>query len=142
MSLRRRYSTWIIIAFSLFGMVVFGIALIGGMSLEKFLLAVLAPISPAFLWGIREFSRQSGTTKTLERLKNYLESLWTEVITNSLPPDKAETNARHLQDGIFEHRGNSPLIFDWVYEFLRSEHEEQMQKGAEDLAKDALRRPD
>lgn len=142
MSLRRRYSTRIIIAFFLFGMVVFGIGLIGGMSLEKFLLAVLAPISPALLWGIREYNRQNEATRILQRLKNYLESLWTEVTKNSFLPDRAETNARHLQDGIFDHRANSPLIFDRVYEFLCSEHEEQMQKGAEELAKEALGRPD
>lgn len=140
MSLRRRYSTWIIIAFFIFGVSVSLIGVIGGMTMEKFLLTVMAPILPALLWGIREYKRQMAAVETLNHLKNYTESLWTNVTRSSLPAEQAETKSRHLQDGIFEHRRNSPLIFDWVYELLRSAHEEQMQKGAEELAEEALKR--
>ena len=41
--------------------------------------------------------------------------------------------SRELQDAIFNHRSSSPLIFDWVYNFLRSRMEEQMNAGADQL---------
>ena len=141
MSLRHRYSTWIIISFFVFGFLLLMIGLIGGMTMEKFVLVVLAPILPAFLWGAREYKRQTNAVKTLERLKSYTESLWTDVVINSLAPDKAEKRSRHLQDEIFEHRQSNPLIFDWIYKRLRRSHEEKMIKGAEEFVKEALGLP-
>jgi hypothetical protein len=41
--------------------------------------------------------------------------------------------SRELQDAIFNHRASSPLIFDWVYNFLRRRMEEQMNAGADQL---------
>nr|WP_298920801.1 S-4TM family putative pore-forming effector [uncultured Nostoc sp.] len=49
--LRRRYSKWVIFVLVTLSIIVFLIGLIGGLTLEKFLLAVLAPLTPAFVLG-------------------------------------------------------------------------------------------
>jgi hypothetical protein len=35
------------------------LGLVGGLTLEKFVLAILAPMSAAMLWGMREYKRQT-----------------------------------------------------------------------------------
>lgn len=46
--------------------------------------------------------------------------------------------SRELQDAIYNHRVSSPLIFDWIYNRLRSQMEERMNAGAQELV-DQLR---
>lgn len=118
--------------------IVFIIGFATGMNMEKFILAVLAPISPFILWTIREYKKQRESLTLLDRLKAYVEGLWSDVIAKKLPPKQIEVKSRELQDEIYDHRCNDPLIFNWIYRLLRTQYEGHMNKGAEKLVEDAL----
>lgn len=111
------------------------LSLIGGLTFEKFVIATLAPISPALLWGMLEHKRQTRAIQTRERLKGFAEGLWRQAITSSSP---TLDESRDLQDEIYDTRRTDPRIFNWIYALLWKDEEEDMKAGAERLVKQFL----
>jgi hypothetical protein len=137
-ALRRRYAFLVITILAILILAVFAVGIIAGMPLETFFLAILAPLTPAFILGIREYNRHMESAKTLDRLKNHADDIWRKAVGNELSPIQLEYESRELQDEIYNHRQSSPLIFDWIYARLRRQHEEQMNKAASELVDEAL----
>ena len=79
--LRRRYSNWIVIILVALTTTVLLIGLIGGLTLEKFLLAVLAPLIPAFVFGLRQYTEHNEAATRLDRLRENAEALIPTVRT-------------------------------------------------------------
>jgi hypothetical protein len=131
--LRRRYCGWIngTLAVVIASVIILG--LINGMSLQKFVLAVAAPLLPAILWAGREYRRQKDTALRSDRLRGYGESLWEQVIKNEVDESEVSKRSRELQDAILVRRQESAPVFDWIYKLLRSKHEEQMNIGAQKM---------
>jgi SMODS-associating 4TM effector domain len=139
--LRRRYSSWIIIILVALTTTVLLISLIGGLTLEKFLLAVLAPLTPAFVFGLRQYTEHNETAARLDRLREDAEALIQEVIDGRFTQQNLERESHSLQTQIYDNRRRSPLIFDWLYVRLRDKDDEQMNRGAESLAQDLTQSP-
>ena len=139
--LRRRYSKWIVIILIILTIVVFLIGLVGGLTLEKFLLAVLAPLVPAFVLGLRQYTEHNEAAGRLDRLRENSEILLQNAVSKKLTRQDLELESYSLQTQIYDNRRRSPLIFDWLYSRLKHAHEEQMNKGAEALVQDLIRSP-
>lgn len=139
--LRRRYSKWIVVIFITLTITVFLIGLVGGLTLEKFLLAVLAPLTPAFVLGLRQYTEHNEAATRLDRLRENAEILVQQTITKKLTQQDLERESYSLQNQIYDNRRRSPLIFDWLYSRLRREDEEQMNKGAESLVQELIQNP-
>ena len=135
-NLRRRYCFWLGFILIIASILVFLIGFIGEMDMEKFVLAVLAPLSPAILLGIREYRKQHDAAERLDRLKSYVEDIWAKAIKNEIALEQIERESRDIQDAIFDCRSNNPLIHDIIYRYLRNAQEEQMNKGANELAEE------
>jgi hypothetical protein len=131
--LRRRYCGWIGGTLSAVSACVFVLGLVNGMSLHKFVLAVVAPLLPAALWAAREYKRQQDTARRSDRLKEYGESLWEQIIKSEVDESEVSKRSRELQDAILIRRQESAPVFDWIYNLLRSKHEEQMNVGAQKM---------
>ncbi|WP_286858658.1 S-4TM family putative pore-forming effector [Methanosaeta sp. UBA356] len=135
-NLRRRYCFWSGILLIVASILVFFIGLVGEMDMEKFVLAVLAPLSPAILLGIREHMQQHDAAERLDRLKSYVEEIWAKAIKNEIALEQIERESRAIQDAIFDCRSNNPLIYDRIYRYLRNAQDAQMNKGANELAEE------
>ena len=131
--LRRRYRCGIVTALILISGSVFFLGFLTGMNLQKFVLAVAAPLSPTLLWGIREARRQEAAAAALDRLRDFVEGFWMEVSRNKLTESTATSRSRDLQNEILSHRRANPLVFDWIYRYQRRKYEEQMNVSAEDM---------
>lgn len=138
---RRRYSKWVIFVLVTLSSIVFLIGLIGGLTIEKFLLAVLAPLTPAFVFGLRQYIEHNEAANRLDRLRENAEALLQEVISGRFTPQDLERESYSLQAQIYDNRRRSPLIFDWLYSRLRRKDEEQMNKGAEALIQELNQSP-
>src|SRR5262249_54171782 len=138
--LRRQFATWVLVAVALTGPTVFAIGLVGGMSLEKFVLAVLAPVLPAALWGIRTVRSPFEAAEATDRLAAHSEDLWEKAVKGDLSKAQCEREARALQDEIFERRKSDPIIFDWVYRVFRSSYEDQAKRSADSLVAEAVKK--
>lgn len=96
-------------------------------------LTIAAPLSPAFLWGMREARRQGAAALALNRLRELGENLWADIVRGSISEAEATIRSRQLQDAILLRRQTNPLVFDWIYRCLRRGYEAQMNFGAEDM---------
>jgi len=139
--LRRRYSKWIVITLITLTIVVFLIGLVGGLNLEKFLLAVLAPLTPAFVLGLRQYNEHNEAATRLDRLRENAEIIVQKVINKKLSQQDLEQESYSFQTQIYDNRRHSPLIFDSLYSRLRRQDEEQMNKGAESLVQELVQNP-
>lgn len=129
--LRRRYGTWVVSTVVVLVLIVFTLGLVKGMSLQSFVLAVLAPLLPAVQWAARERTRQIETAKESDRLREYSESVWEDIVRGKSLEREIVRCSRELQDGILVRRREGAAIFDWVYRCLRRKQEEQMNVGAQ-----------
>jgi hypothetical protein len=136
---RRRYATWVVATVVVMMLLMIGLGFIGGLTVEKLILAILLPLSPALLLGVRQFSEQTEAADRLDRLKDHAESLWSELCDGGART-KLTIKCRALQDEIFENRKRSPLVFDWIFGKLRNNYDAQMNHGAQELAEIAKRR--
>lgn len=101
-------------------------------TMTTFVLSTLAPMTPVMIWALRECNRQAATIELLDRLNNEVKK-FLDRARSGATEQEISMRSRELQDAIFNHRTSSPLIFDWVYNRLRSSMEEQMNAGAEQL---------
>jgi SMODS-associating 4TM effector domain len=62
---RRRYAAWVIGGVVITSVCILGLGFIGGITVEKLLLAIFLPLSPALLLGIRQFSDQSEAAESV-----------------------------------------------------------------------------
>jgi hypothetical protein len=120
---------------------IFAVSLITGLarhfSLEDFLLTFWIPVSPAYLWAIREFRKQQSVAKTSEGHKIYLEGIWAKLLSGGIPVSELEEQeSRKLQDEIYRRRRDGALVFSWLYNRLRGRHEGQADKGAAELVRE------
>ena len=138
---RRRYATTIAIAFAfafaLVALIVLVIGLASGATLLNFLFLVAAPLSPSFSLAFRQITEQRDAADRLEKLKTHLERLWSEVLL-TITSDGFLTQARVLQDEIFDGRKRNPLVFDAIFKVLRSGHEDTMVRTADELISEIL----
>jgi len=138
--LRQRYANWVVGTVSLLSVCVFALGLLNGMSLQKLVLAVMAPLLPAALWATREWRRQSETALESGRQKEDSESLWCHVVRGEVPESEVSRRSRELQDAILVRRRQGAPVFDWVYRCLRRKQEEQMNVGAQKMLDEIRRR--
>lgn len=135
--LRRRYAAYMVGLAVALTALVFTLGLVGGLTVSKFFLAVLAPLMPVYTLVMRQYGEHKQSAAALDRLKEHAEKLWDRALAGSLTPEALAVESRSLQDEIYERRRSSPLIFDWVYRRLRDSQEEQMNKGAGELVEQA-----
>jgi predicted pore-forming effector associated with SMODS systems len=135
--LRRRYATGVGAIVGTLSVFVFSIGLIGGFTVDRFFMVVIAPLMPAFALGTRQYTDHQQSATALDRLKEHAEKIWKNAKEKKSLPEELTKESRDLQDEIYDCRRKNPLIFDWIYTRLKRDHEIQMNVGAETLIEEA-----
>jgi hypothetical protein len=135
--LRRRYASWVIAVLGILAVLVLVIGLIGGLTLAKFCLVVAAPLAPALSLGITQYRENMDAANTLDRLRDKAEDIWPRALSQKETDQTLYHYSVQLQDGIYDNRSRSPMIFNWFYTSLRDEKEASMNKGAEAFVEEA-----
>jgi hypothetical protein len=137
-TLRKRYCTGLKALLWALGIFLFAFGIHRGMTMDVFVLAVLAPLTPAILWGVREIRKNSSAADELSKLQAYIDELWHKALAGS-PTDKAlEEEGVLIQNQIFHSRSKNPFVFNWVYRLLRGAKEKTMHQVAAELVEQAL----
>lgn len=138
-TLRKRYCTSLKVL--LWGLVifVFALAIHRGMTMDVFVLAVVAPLTPAVLWGVREIRKNSSAAVDLGKLQTHIDGLWRKALTGHLTGDALEEESVLIQNQVFHSRSKNPFVFNWVYRVLRGEKEKTMHEVAGQLVEQALK---
>jgi hypothetical protein len=137
-TLRKRYCSSLKVL--LWGLVlfVFALAIHRGMTMDVFVLAVLAPLTPAILWGVREIRKNSSAADDLGKLQTHIDGLWRDALAGHLGGDALEEESILIQNQVFHSRSKNPFVFNWVYRVLRGEKEKTMHEVAGQLVEQAL----
>ena len=131
LSLRRRYCATLVTVLVVVVVVAFALAIVENPTMSSFVLSGAVPVMPLLLWGVRERNRQMDASVLVERLKAHVEKLWEVDVLAGESDRMLTTRSRELQDAIFSHRVSSPLVFNWLYDRLRSGLESQMAGGVD-----------
>lgn len=108
----------------------------GGFSVEKFILVVVAPLTPTFIIGIQQYKGHTEFATRSDRLRKSAVELWEKALEGTTPEELTPAS-RNLQDAIYNYRRKNPLILDKFYKCFRKKDEELMNKTVSELVKEA-----
>jgi len=133
---RRAYAYLIVGAASCVFLILLMLAMIGGLTVEEFILKVIAPFSPTLIVGIRHFSEQRDSANRLDQLKVNCEAIWASALSG-----KSKTAlyamSRNLQDEILDNRRKTPPVLDFLFKHIRNDFEIQMNYASEHYVQEA-----
>ncbi len=134
--LRRQYGGWLLTLTLFFGVALLYVGLYKGLLFPDLIMTLVVPFLPMLTWALRERMQQANAAISLTNLNGEWDKIWTNALGGA---DAAAltTEARSLQDAIYQHRERSPLVFDWVYSIFRSANEDEAHHAAEDLVRKA-----
>lgn len=115
-NLRKRYIKCILVLLIVVSLLLLFFGFSKNMTLIDFSRKVIVPMLPIFIFSFNEIKNQYEAINTLKELQ-YIFSKNLENITLDSCIDKIEI--RQIQDRIYRNRRVSPLIFDFIYHFLR-----------------------
>lgn len=131
--LHLRYRTLIIVILVCLTVLTIFIGIKGEFSVEKFIVVVIAPLTPVFILGIPQCIACTEAATRIDKLKNSAVALWEKALERT-SPEELTNDSRILQDAIYNNRRENPLILDSFYKRFREKDEELMYKTAEELA--------
>ena len=134
--LRGKYIAGIFCSICALGLIALFIGLATGLTVEKFILVVVAPITPICMWGIKEVRKQSSVISEGERVVRHLESLWRRVCSGKPSERELDIESRSLQNEIFDRRKGNAVNPQWLYWKKRDEFQKLMVEAANQLLAD------
>lgn len=134
---RRMYSGALFFIAGLLGAALLAIGLYHGLKVDQLIISVGLPVLPLVSFVLREYRKQEDTIESLTTLKSEIEKVWDKALAGASAEDLT-LSSRALQDAIYRHRASNPLVFDWLYNRLRTKSEAQAKHAAEKLVAEAV----
>lgn len=128
-SVRKRYSWVMRIFVVLTFLALLIISLKNDVTLKVFLIEVVIPSIPVFMFAYKEIDCNTESIDNLEHLKNLIEETIEGLTINS---SIEKSLLRKIQDRIYANRNLSPLIPDFLYEIIRPKLEDEMNYSVEE----------
>lgn len=121
--IKRKYN-FLLITLSAFTFIILLIlAISNGFSLIEFMLEVILPSMPIFIFTYKEFNTSLESVDNLQKLREIIEQKLDSI---SIDDSISVEDLRKIQDRIYQNRILSPLIPDFIYRWLWSDLEDQM----------------
>lgn len=136
MRIRKRYSGILLGSVTVLVILLTAAGLLQGLTANDLILVLYLPALPIVAFVLREHGKQKNTIETLVTLKSEVDQLWEKALSG-VSFDVLTAGSRALQDSIFRHRANNPLMFDWLYDCLRIENEDITHHATEKLVAEA-----
>lgn len=137
-SLRREVSTFCKAAVVLIAAGVIAVGLFTDWSVLHLLTVLVGPLAPLVARCIRQWVRHDDTVERLTQLRQDIATAWRGALDGSLRGDALLAVARRIQDRIYEHRKDAPLVSERIYSLRKREHQFQADAGADALVSEAL----
>lgn len=131
------YSGALFFIAGLLGVALLAVGMYQGLKVDQIIISVGLPVLPLVSFVLREYRKQEDTIESLTTLKGEIEKVWDKALGGALEDDLT-LNSRALQDAIYRHRASNPLVFDWLYNWLRRKSEEQAKHAVEKYVAEAV----
>ncbi|AZB30705.1 S-4TM family putative pore-forming effector [Chryseobacterium balustinum] len=122
-NIKKKYNILLIILSILTFLILLSFSLSNNFSLMKFMIEVVLPSIPIFNFTYKEFNTNLESVDNLQKLREIIEENLNSI---SLNDSISTEELRRIQDRIYQNRILSPLIPDFIYSFLWSKLEDQM----------------
>ncbi|AJW63539.1 hypothetical protein VO54_02067 [Elizabethkingia miricola] len=122
-NIKKKYNKLLITLSVLTFLILLGFSLSNNFSLMKFMIEVILPSIPIFTFTYKEFNTNLESVDNLQKLREIIEENLSSISIND-SIDIGEL--RKIQDRIYQNRILSPLIPNFIYNFLWSKLEDQM----------------
>jgi SMODS-associating 4TM effector domain len=129
-TLRRRYAALNLGALCVVVLVVLILGLIRDPSFTSVVLGIVAPISPTVVLLLRQGRDYSSFAEVSERLREHIESIWALALHEKWSDQRLKSEAAAVQSEIFLRRASAPMVFDWLYDRLKSANEQDARAAA------------
>ena len=127
-SVRKQYKNIIYILTSLTIIALFLISLVNNLTLKSFLIEVVLPSIPVFIFSYKEINSNIESIDNLSHLRALMESILEDIKIDSKIQNEL---LRQIQNRIYYNRILSPLIPDFIYSMLRTKLEDEMNYSVE-----------
>jgi hypothetical protein len=97
------------------------------------LILIFSALVPFFQFTIKQYNDNIDMNCRLEQLSNYIEQVWRDIVRGTVGDPELKNESRRIQDGIYDSRTLSPLIFDFFYKRSRTGNELTMNEAAQKL---------
>jgi hypothetical protein len=128
-SVRKRYKYLVYLISSITFAILLIIALMNDLSLQGFLIEVILPTIPVFMFSYKEINSNTESIDNLNHLRNLIESTLTKT---NIDDNIDKEHLRNIQDRIYNNRLLSPMIPDFIYNSLRPKLEDEMNYSMEE----------
>lgn len=122
-NIKRKYNMLLIISSIVTFLILLVFSLFNNFTLMKFMIEVILPSIPIFSFTYNEFNTNLESVDNLQKLREIIEQNLNSI---SISDSINDEELRRIQDRIYQNRILSPLIPDFIYSFLWSELEDQM----------------
>ncbi len=97
------------------------------------LILIFSALVPFFQFAIKQYNDNVEMNCRLEQLSNYIEQVWRDIIKGTVGDPELKNESRRIQDGLYDNRTLSPLIFNFFYKKSRNNNELTMNEAAQKL---------
>lgn len=137
--MRRKYALFIRVLLVSIAVGLISYGLYAKKDMFEFLAYIVAPLASTYVFGYRQMMEHGDAADRLDKLKEVSEKLWADALTGK-ENTSLKSRCRILQDQIFEHRKKNSPIFDFVFNWFRDKNEILMNKGAESLVEEYMKK--
>lgn len=131
-SVRTRYKFLVYVISVITFTVLLVIALMNDLSVQGFLIEVVLPSIPVFMFAYKEINSNTESIDNLNHLRNLIEST---LAKTNIDDNIDKEHLRNIQDRIYNNRLLSPMIPEFIYNFLRPKLEDEMNYSMEERIK-------
>ena len=136
-TLRATYSFTITISLWVVAIAVFIAGAIANPTFDGFVLAMLAPATPAMVLALRQHREHNDASRSSVQLREHVDSLWQKALCKEVELSSLTVESRAMQSEIFLRRATSSPVFNWLYNLLKKHQQEFADRSADQLVAEA-----
>lgn len=118
-NLRSRWATSVLASAYIIGVIFTLVSWYEHLTLESFLLRVLFPLTPLYVWAIREYQSQRAAGNTIGILRRDLRDVWEKGVLGALDDQSLFAYALEYNAALFDYRRSTFPVPDVMYRMLR-----------------------
>ena len=93
---------------------------------------VVASVLPALVFFFKQKQQNNEAVARLDELAKQFNEIWRRINEKSISDEEIDKVARQLQDEIYQHRMQSPLVPDFYYKIYRDTDEDFMNRAVQE----------
>lgn len=131
MDLRRKYNAAVYLVGAVAIAAISTLAILLDCNVRTFFGLAVAPLLPFLTVAYKLVQDNRDAIARLQSMKDGIDTVWQRVLHGTITFDQLERFSSDIQVGIYNNRKSNPLVFDWVHQYAKPDHEDTTSKSTE-----------